>query len=191
MADTPDEAPPAEPVIDKDQMIADLRQKLADSEALVGMLKTPKKLKDGLKKDGSPDMRQTKGKALAAAAAAAVFVPVDFNDPRFNHTSRQGSISASYGLLTELLGQPVRQPNPETMAEWHVVLDGVPVTIYDRGLTETDWPLLSNADWRVGGHGPEALSAIKAMIEKKLSSQETTESSQQSGASHINPFFLN
>ena len=33
--------------------------------------KTPKKVKDGLKKDGSPDMRQTKGKALAAAAAAA------------------------------------------------------------------------------------------------------------------------
>ena len=91
MADTPDEAPP-EPVTDKDQMIADLqhelagsnavreglavgaamlRKKLADSEAMVLMLKTPKKLKDGLKKDGSPDMRQTKGKALAAAAAAA------------------------------------------------------------------------------------------------------------------------
>ena len=81
MADTPDEAPPPEPVIDKDQMIADLRQeqqqlrqKLADSEALVGMLKTPKKVKDGLKKvkdglkkDGSPDLRQAKGKALAAA----------------------------------------------------------------------------------------------------------------------------
>ena len=106
MADTPDEAPPPEPVIDKDQMIADLQQELADSEALIAnleadddhltkimsmindldddfsvngvddiyetikMLKTPKKVKDGLKKDGSPDMRQTKGKALAAAAAA-------------------------------------------------------------------------------------------------------------------------
>ena len=77
MADTPDEAGAPEPVVDKDQMIADLRQeqqqlrqKLADSEALVGILKTPKKVKDGLKKDGSPDMRQTKGKALAAAAAA-------------------------------------------------------------------------------------------------------------------------
>ena len=135
MTDTPDEAPPPEPVIqcpqchkviadderayvesiDLDvcyecekkayvQEIGDLKKKLADSEALVGMLQTPKKVKDGLKKDGSPDMRQTKGKALAAAAAAAVFVPVDFNDPRFNHTSRQGSISARYGLLTELLG---------------------------------------------------------------------------------------
>ena len=84
MADTPDEAPPAEPVTVKDQMIADLRQetadlrqKLADSEALVGMLKTPKKVKDGLKKDGSPDMRQTKGKALAAAAAADTDPPTD------------------------------------------------------------------------------------------------------------------
>ena len=104
---------------------------------------------------------------------------MDFNDPRFNHTSRQGKISVSYGLLTEVLGQPVDQPNPDTMAEWRAILDGVPVTIYDRRLTETDWPLLSNADWRVGGHGPEALSAIKAMIEKKQSSQETTESSQE------------
>ena len=77
MADTPDEAPPAEPVIDKDQMIADLKKKLTDSEALVGMLKTPKKVKNGLKKDGSPDMRQTKGKALAAAAAADTDPPTD------------------------------------------------------------------------------------------------------------------
>ena len=69
MADTPDEAGAPEPVVDKDQMIADLKKKLTDSEALVAMLKTPKKVKNGLKKDGSPDMRQTKGKALATAAA--------------------------------------------------------------------------------------------------------------------------
>ena len=70
-------------MIDKDQMIADLQQELEESKALVGMmrlnkaLKTPKKVKDGLKKDGSPDMRQTKGKALAAAAAANTDPPTD------------------------------------------------------------------------------------------------------------------
>ena len=55
-------------------MIGDLQQELADRNREIAdlkkALKTPKKVKNGLKKDGSPDMRQTKGKALAAAAAA-------------------------------------------------------------------------------------------------------------------------
>lgn len=88
-----------------------------------------------------------------------------------NGTSLSGYIDVSYDELVRAFGEPNESDKYKSDAEWQLVIDGHPVTIYDyksgvnyNGSNGT--PKERNRDWHVGGNrGSEDVDAVTMAME--------------------------
>ena len=84
-------------------------------------------------------------------------------DDRFNGTSLSGYLDISYGELVLMFGRP-QGPTPDgkTTAEWLLIIDGHPVSIYNY---KPNVFKTQERDWHVGGHrGAEDVQAVRNLL---------------------------
>ena len=87
-----------------------------------------------------------------------------------NETGLQGYIDASYADLVEAFGEPASHGDGYKVdAEWILKIDGVLATIYNYkngpNYEGSSGMAVENIrDWHVGGHGPDALAAVEAVL---------------------------
>jgi len=75
----------------------------------------------------------------------------------------QGYTNLTYDELVELFGEPNKSDGHDKVYhEWKVVIEGVPVSIYDY---KENGVKVKNYNWHIGGFGRAAVMVVKELLE--------------------------
>jgi hypothetical protein len=87
--------------------------------------------------------------------------------PPWMSTSLRGTVSTTYSQLVKVFGPPTSGPSDKVNAEWEMMLDGVPVTIYDY---KQDQLPIGEYDWHIGGQDSDRdhLTSPVALVKQAL-----------------------
>jgi len=79
----------------------------------------------------------------------------------YQSTRLQGHIDITFQELNKVLGEPIRDVDDKTQAEWVIECNGIICTIYD-------WKVAGNVEynsnWNIGGANDRAVSVIREIF---------------------------